>query len=152
MLPCQSVVRPARVGATPALFCDTPWPSRESQYLHRGHSLCRFATVSPGGLTVEIRFVPEELRWCPEISRCCFTAQCLPVRPGGFKCFETTGAISRWMPVQHDLSRFNAVLARVATVAGTVATPGLKSGTVWTRLWYSYSNIAHTMSFPQCWD
>jgi len=116
MLPCQFVVRLARVGATPALFRSIPWPSRESLYLHRGHSSCLFATVSPGGLTVEIRFMPEELRRCPRISRCYFTAQCLPVSPGDFKCFETTGVISWWTPVQHDLSRFNAVLAGVATV------------------------------------
>jgi len=116
MLPCQTVVRPARIGATPALFRDTPWPSRESLYLHRGHSSCRFATVSPGGLTVEIRFMPEEKRWCPGISRCCFAAQCVLVSPGGFKIHDTTGATSRWTPIQHDLSRFNAVLAGVATV------------------------------------
>ena len=48
-----------------ALLRDTPWLNWESPYLHRGHNSCRFATVSPGGLTVEIRFMPEELRLCP---------------------------------------------------------------------------------------
>ena len=106
MLSCQTAVRPARVRATPALFPDTPWPSWESLYLHRGYSSCWFATVSPDGLMVEIRFMPEELRWSPGISRCCFAAQYVPVSPGGFKIFDTTRATSR----------FNAVLAGVATV------------------------------------
>jgi hypothetical protein len=29
LIPCQTVVRPARVGATSALLRDTPWPNRE---------------------------------------------------------------------------------------------------------------------------
>jgi len=126
LLPCQTLVRPPRVGATPALLCDTPWPSRESPYLHRGHSSCRLATVSSGGLTVEIRFMPEKLWWCPGISRRYVAARWVSVSPGGLKKIETTGATSRWTPVQHGVSRFNTVLAGVATVWSrwaTVSTP-----------------------------
>jgi len=148
MLSCQTVVRPARVGATPALFRDTPWPKWESLYLHRGHSSCRFATVSPSGLTVEIRFTPEELRWCPGISRCCFAPQCVPVSPGGFKNFETTGATSRWTPVQHDLSRFNAVLADVATVWSWC-----RYGVVPVGAYGTVMVVLHIQClFTQCWD
>jgi len=113
--PVQTVVRPARTGAMSALLRDTPWLNRKSPYLHRGHNSCRFATVSPGGLTVEIRLMPEE-RWCPGKSRRCFAPRCVPVSPSCFKDFETTGTTSRWTPVQHAVSRFNAVLPGVATV------------------------------------
>jgi len=37
------------------------------------------ATVLTDDLTVEIRLMPEELRWCPGISRRCFAAWCVPV-------------------------------------------------------------------------
>jgi len=83
-----------------ALLRDTPWPNRESPYLHRGHIACLFATVSPGGLTVEIRFMPEELQWCPGISRRCFAPRCVPVSPGCFKNVETTGTTFRCIPIQ----------------------------------------------------
>jgi len=104
----KTVVRHARVGATPALPRDTPWPSRESPYLHRGHNPCRFTTVWPGGLTVEIRFVPEELRRCLGISRRCFTARCAQVSRGCFKVFETPGPLPgerRFITVYPDSMR-----------------------------------------------
>jgi len=69
------------------------WPSRVSPYLHRGHSSCRFSTVSSGGHTVEIRFMPEELRWCLGISRCCFAARRVPVSPGCFKKIKQPGPL-----------------------------------------------------------
>jgi len=130
LLPCQTVVRPARVGATPALFRDTPWPSRESPYLHRGHSSCRFATVSPGGLLVKIRFMPEELRRCPGISRCCFAARCVPEVLNFFKPPGPHPG-ERWLnTVYPDSMRCLPASLRCGPGVHTVATPGLKSGTV----------------------
>ena len=41
---------------------------------------------------------------------------CTPVRPGCYKKIETTGTTSQRTPVKHSVSRFNAVLAGVATV------------------------------------
>jgi len=63
-------------------LCRLSWLNR---YLHRGHNSCRYATVSPGGLTVEIRFMPKELRLCPGISRRCFAPWWVPVSPGSLK-------------------------------------------------------------------
>jgi len=100
----------------PALLCDTPWLNRESPYLFPGYNSCWFATVSPGGLTLVTRCMPEELRWCPGISRRWFAPRWIPVIPGCFKNFETTGITCRWTPIQHGVSRYNAVLAGVTTV------------------------------------
>jgi len=91
--PLQPVVRPARTGAMPALLRDTSWLNGETPYLFRGHNSYRFATVSPGGLTVEIRCMPEELRWCPEISRPCFEPRCVPVSPGCLKKLKPPGSL-----------------------------------------------------------
>jgi len=83
----------------------TPWRNRESPYLHLGHSSCRFNIISPSCPTVEIRIMPKELRWCPRKSRRWFAPSCAPgILPGDL------------FPVQHGLSRFNAVLAGAATV------------------------------------
>ena len=146
--------------SSPALFRDTPWPSRESLYLHREHSSCRFATVSPGGLTVEIRFLPEELRWCPGISRCCFATQCVPVSPGGLKIFETTGATSRRIPIQCGACRHRYSVVPVGPHRSDAWTKTrgsvdeaykldlstLFTFFLWTSLpfilWYSYGSIA----------
>jgi len=72
--------RSSRVGATPALLRYTPWPSRESPYLHRGHSSCRFATVSPGSLTVHAGRATVTPRNKPALFRS-------PVRPGESRLF-----------------------------------------------------------------
>jgi len=135
LLPCQTVVRLARVGATPAVLHDTPWPSRGSPYLHRGHIPCRFATVSPGGLTVEIRFMPEELRWCPGISRRCFAARYVPDVCNHRGNIPVNAGLTRCIPIQCGACRRRYGVVPVGPGVHTVATPGLKSGTVWTRLW-----------------
>jgi len=122
----RTIVRPARVRATTAVLCGTQWPSWESLYFHCGHSSCRLATISPDCLTVEIRFMPEELRWCLGISRCCFAALCVLVSPGCFKKFETTWANSgstRCILYPGACRRRYSVVP-VGPGVHTVATPG----------------------------
>jgi len=136
MLACETVVRPANVGATLALVRDTPWPSRESLYLHQGHSSSRFATVSPGGLTGSCRKSYGD----PGISRCCFAAQCVPAvlnflkppgpHPSGRR-FNRIYPLSMWvLPVSLQCGPGGSRCPHLSD-AGTV-------------------NIAYTLSFPQC--
>jgi hypothetical protein len=137
LLPCQTVVRHARVGATSALLRDTMWPNRESLYLLLGHGPCRFTTLSPSGFTVERRIVAEELRWCPGSPQNKPALGSLPVSPSCIKILNTTGATPWWSPVQHGLSQFNAVLPGVVKVVvpvGPGIAPGLYTRTVWIRL------------------
>jgi len=64
-----------------------------------------------------------------------------PVSPGGFKNFENhrghipVNAGSTWcIPIQCGACRRRYGVVSVGPGVHTVATPGLKSGTVWTRL------------------
>ena len=91
--------RSSRVGATSALLRYTPWPSRESPYLHRGHSSCRFATVSPGSLTVHAGRATVTPRKKPALFR-------RPVRPGESRLFLTILKPLRPLPGER---RFNTV-------------------------------------------
>jgi hypothetical protein len=142
LLLCQTVVRPPWVGATSALLRDTPGQNRESPYPHLGHSQCQFTTVSLGGLTVERRIMPEELRCCPGSPRNTPALVSLPVCPDCIKILNTTGATPQWLPVQHGLSRFNSVHpdsirffpASLRLWCPNRDAPGIYTGTVWTRL------------------
>jgi len=84
-------------------------------------SSCLFATVLPGGLTVEIRFMPEEPRWCPGISQCCFAAQYVPVSPDCLIKYGSTQCI----PIIFRACRCRYGVVPVGPGVHTVATPGL---------------------------
>jgi len=98
VLPCQTVVRPARVGASPALLRDKPWPTRESRISTvdtTNAGLQRFRLVVYDGDTVHAR-----------------KATVMPRnRPGLFR--STLAGERRF---NKDVSQSNVVLAGVVKV------------------------------------
>jgi len=88
----------------------------------------RFTMMSPGGLTIERLIMAKQQRWCPGNHREKLALVLLLLRPGYFNSIKTTGANSRWLPVQHGLSWFSAVLPGVATVL-VPDVPGIQTGT-----------------------
>jgi len=127
VLPCQTVVRPARVWATSALLRDTPWPNRESPYLHCGHSSCRFYYGFTRGLTVERRIMPKSYGEAPKQADV-FT------HPGTSR--RVLVVLNIFPPVEHVFFRFNACLpVLLRWCPGWPRcphrdAPGLKTGTV----------------------
>jgi len=102
-----------------ATVCDHTRQSfgvtRQNININEIHRICTMATAHAGllvsldGLTVEVRFMPEELRCRPGISWRCFAAWCVPVV---LKNLKPQGPL----PGEHGVSQFNVVLAGVATV------------------------------------
>ena len=111
VLPCQTEVRPARVGDTSVPLRATPWPNRESPWACWCYNSIIWWSygweTDHAGRAIMI----------PRNKPAWFRTGCVP----SVLKNTTTGATSQWSPDQHGLYRFNTVLSCVATVWSRLA-------------------------------